>query len=83
LNVNGAGGVRKTEMHAAESIVPEPSASEAEVAVGKLKRYTSRGVDQIPAQLIQAEGETLHPEIHELIKWIWNKEGLLHQCGRE
>jgi hypothetical protein len=39
LNVHGAGDVRQTEMHTAEPFVPEPSASEIEVAVGKLKRY--------------------------------------------
>jgi hypothetical protein len=48
--------------------VPEPSSSEAEVAIGKLKRYKSPGVDQIPAELIQAGGGTLRSEIHKLIK---------------
>jgi hypothetical protein len=48
LYVHGAGGVRQTEMHTAEPFVPEPSASEVEVAIGKLKRYKSPGVDQIP-----------------------------------
>jgi hypothetical protein len=38
LNVYGAGGVRQTEMHTAKPFVPEPSASEAEVAIGMLKR---------------------------------------------
>jgi hypothetical protein len=45
LNVHGAGGVRKTEIHTAEPFVPEPIASEVEVAIGKLKRYKSPGVD--------------------------------------
>jgi hypothetical protein len=66
-------------MHTAEPFVPEPSASEVEVAVEKLKNYKSPGVDQIPAELIQAGGETLHLEIHKLIKLIWNKEELPHQ----
>jgi hypothetical protein len=79
LNVHGAGGVRQTEMHTAEPFVPEPSASEVEVAIGELKRYKSPGVDLIPAELIQAVGETLHSEIHKLIKLIWNKEELPHQ----
>jgi hypothetical protein len=51
LNVHGAGRVRETEMHTAESFVPEPSASEVEDAIGELKRYKSPGVDQIPAEL--------------------------------
>jgi hypothetical protein len=46
-NVHGAGGVRQTEMHTAEPFVPELSASEVEVAIGKLKRYKSLGADQI------------------------------------
>jgi hypothetical protein len=50
--------------------VPEPSTSEAEVAIGELKSYKSPGVDQIPAELIQAGGETLRSEIHKLIKLI-------------
>jgi hypothetical protein len=36
LNVHGAGGVRQTEVQTAEPFMPEPSASEAEVATGKL-----------------------------------------------
>jgi sorting nexin-29 len=79
LYVHGAGGVRQTEMHTAELFVPEPSASEAEVAIGKLERYKSPGVDQISAELIQAGGETLSSEIHKLIKLIWNKEELPHK----
>jgi hypothetical protein len=45
LNVHGTGCVRQTEMHTAVPFVPEPSASEVEVAVGKLKKYIyiSRG----------------------------------------
>jgi hypothetical protein len=58
LKVHGAGGVRQTEMHTAEPFVPEPSSSEAEVAIGKLKRYKSPGVEQIPAELINAGGKT-------------------------
>jgi hypothetical protein len=79
LNVYGAGGVRQTDIHTAEPFVPEPSASEVEVAIGKLKSYKSPGVDQIPAELIQARGENLRSEIHKLIKLIWNKEELPHQ----
>jgi hypothetical protein len=58
--------------------VPGPSASKAEAAIGKLKRYKYPGFDQIPAELIQAGGETLCSEIHKLIKLIWNKEELPH-----
>jgi hypothetical protein len=54
LYMEGVGGVRQTETHTAEPFVPEPSAFEVEVAVGKLKKYKSLGVDQIPEDLIQA-----------------------------
>jgi hypothetical protein len=74
VNVHGACCVRQTEMHSAEPFVPQPSASEVEVATGKLKIYKSPGVDQIPDELIQAGDETLRSEIHKLIKLIWNKE---------
>jgi hypothetical protein len=79
LNVHGAGGLRQTEMHTAELFVPEPSASETEAAIGKLERYKSPGVYQIPAELIQAGGETLCSENHKHIELIWNKEELPHQ----
>jgi hypothetical protein len=70
LNIHVVGDVRQTEMHTDEPFVPEPSASEAEVAIGKLKRYKSPGVDQIPAELIQLGWETLRSEIHKLSKLI-------------
>jgi hypothetical protein len=66
-------------MHTAEPFVPEPSSSEVEVAIGKLKRYKSPGADQIPSEMIRAGGETLGSEIHKPIKSIWNKEELSHQ----
>jgi hypothetical protein len=45
LSVHGVGDVTQTEMHTAEPSVPQPSASEVKVAIGKLKRYKSPGVD--------------------------------------
>jgi hypothetical protein len=79
LNVQRPGGVRQTEIHKAESFVPEPSAAEVENAVRKLKRYKVPGSDQIPAELIQSGGETLRYDIHKLIMLIWNEEELPHQ----
>jgi hypothetical protein len=64
------GDVRQTEIHTAKPFMPEPNTSEAAVAVGKLKRYKSPGIDQIPAELIQAGRQTLHLEIHKLTKFI-------------
>jgi hypothetical protein len=73
LNVHGVGGVRQTEMHTAEPFVPEPSTAEIMVVVGRLSRYKSPGIDQIPFELFQAGGETLRSEIRNLIKLNWNK----------
>jgi hypothetical protein len=42
LNVHGAGGVRQTEMHTAEPLVPQPSAADFSVAIGKLKSCISQ-----------------------------------------
>jgi hypothetical protein len=58
--------VLQIEIHTAEPLDPDPSPSEAETAIAKLKRYKSPGSDQILAELIQA-GETLWSDIHKLI----------------
>jgi hypothetical protein len=59
--------------------VPEPSDSEVEMAIEKLKRHKSPGIDQIPAELVKAGGRTIRSEIHKLINSIWNKEELHEQ----
>jgi hypothetical protein len=64
---------------AAEPLVLEPSSSEVEIAIEKLKRYKSPGTDQILAELIQAGGNKLHSEICKLINCIWNEEELPEQ----
>jgi len=76
LNIHGVNDVRKTEIHTAELLVPEPSAFEAESAIEKLKSHKSPGTDQIPAEFIKAVGRTIRYEIHKLIISIWNKEEL-------
>jgi len=37
--VHGVSNVRQTEIHAAEPLVPEPSAFEFEMAIEKLKQH--------------------------------------------
>jgi len=74
LNVHGINDVRQTEIYTAEPLVTEPSASEVELAIEKLKGHKSPGIDQIPAELIKAGSKTIHCEIHKLIISIWNKE---------
>jgi hypothetical protein len=46
LNVHGANDVRQTEIHTAQSPVPEPSASEIEVPIEKLKTHRSSGYNR-------------------------------------
>ena len=76
FNVLGVMDVGQAEIHTAEPLVPDPSASEVELAIDKLKSHKSPGIDQIPAELIKAGGRTLCLEIHKLITSIWKKEKL-------
>jgi len=76
FNVHGVKDVGQAEIHTAEPLVPEPSASEFEVAIDKLKSHKSPGIDQIPAELIKAGGRTICLEIYKLITSIWKKEKL-------
>jgi hypothetical protein len=79
LNVHGVNDVRQAEIHTAEPLVPEPSDSEVQMGIEKLKGHKSPGIDKIPAELITAGGRTIRSEIHKLINSIWNKEELPEQ----
>jgi len=76
FNMDGVKDVGQAEIHTAEPLVPEPSASEVELAIDKLKCHKSPGIDQIPAELIKAGGRTIYLEIHKFIISIWKKEKL-------
>jgi hypothetical protein len=76
LTIHGVHDVRQTEVHTAEPPVPEPSAFEVEIAIEKLKRHKSLGIDQIPADLIKAGGRIIQSGTHKLIISFWNKEQL-------
>jgi hypothetical protein len=80
LNVHGVNDVRQTEMHTDEPLATEPSSFEVEIAIEKPKRYKSSGIDQNPAELIQAGDNKLRSEIHKLINSLWTKEELTRQC---
>jgi hypothetical protein len=56
LNVLGVNDITQTEIHTAEPLLHELSAFEIEMAIEKLKRHKSPGIDQIPAELIKAGG---------------------------
>jgi hypothetical protein len=73
------GGIRQAEIQTEEPFVPEPSISEFEVTIGKLKSYKSPGADQSPAELIQVGRGTLYSDIHKLFKLIWKKEEFPYQ----
>ena len=54
--MHGVKEAGQAEIHTAEPLVPEPSASEVELAINKLKSHKSPGIDHIPAELIKAGG---------------------------
>jgi hypothetical protein len=78
LNVYRASDLRQI-IHTAELLVPDPSPCEVESDIAKFKRFQSPGSDQIPAEPIQAGGEILFSEIHELIISTSNREELRDQ----
>jgi hypothetical protein len=55
------------------------SSLEVEIAIAKLKKYKSPGIDQIPAELIQVGGKILRFEIQKVINYTWNTEELHDQ----
>jgi hypothetical protein len=57
LNIHRVSDVRQIEIHTAEPLVLEPSPFEVEIAISKLRKYKSPGIDEIPAELIQVGGE--------------------------
>ena len=67
FNVHGVKDVGHAEIHTAEPLVTEPSVSEVELAIDKLKSHKSPGIDQIPAELIIAGGKKIYLEIHKLL----------------
>jgi hypothetical protein len=50
-----------------ELSVPDPKPFQVDIAIAQLKMHKTPGSDQILAELIQAGGETLQSEIHNLI----------------
>jgi hypothetical protein len=77
----GVHDVRQMGVHTVESLIAEPSLVEVEIAIGKLKRWKSKGTDHIPAELIKAERETLRSERHRLIHLYGIKRNC-HSSGR-
>jgi hypothetical protein len=67
------------QIHTAAQLLPNPSPPEVEIAISKLKKYKSTGISQTLAELVQARGKTLLPQIHKVSNSIWNKEELSDQ----
>jgi hypothetical protein len=67
LNAHGFYDVWQMDIHTAEPLIQEHSLVEVGIPVGNLKRCKFPGTDQIPAELIKEEDETLCSEIHRLI----------------
>jgi hypothetical protein len=63
-NVHGVYDVRQRHIHTAEPLVREPRAFEFEMTIEKPNRHKSLCTDQIPAEIIKAEGRTFRYEIH-------------------
>jgi hypothetical protein len=79
LNVHIVSNVRQIEVDTAEQLKTYPSHLEVEISITELKKYKSPGSDQIPAELIQAEGKTLLSQNNKLINSVWNKGELRDQ----
>ena len=56
--------------------MPEPNTFEIEMAIEKLRRHKSPGIDKIPAEFIKAGDRTTRSEIYKLINSLWNEEEL-------
>jgi hypothetical protein len=76
FNIRRFNDARHAEVCTAEPLVHDPSTSEVEMAIGKLKMHKSPGSEQIPAELFNAGDRTMHCEIHKLISSFWGKEEL-------
>jgi hypothetical protein len=67
LNAHGVNNVRQREIHTAQPLVLEPSASEVELTIEKLKSHKVPGIYQISAEFIKAAVRTICCEIHKFI----------------
>jgi hypothetical protein len=54
-------------MNTVEPLVSKPSPFKVEIAIENVKRYKSPGIDQIPAEMIQAGGNSLCSQVYRLI----------------
>jgi hypothetical protein len=67
FNVYEVNYVRQTEIHTVEPLVPESNTLEVEMAIEKLKRHRSPGLNQILAELIKEGGRAICSEFFKPI----------------
>jgi hypothetical protein len=59
-------------VHTTEPLAPQSGPFEIEFPIEKLKTCKLPGIDQIPAELVQAGGKILRSKTHKRINSIWN-----------
>jgi hypothetical protein len=67
LSVHCVTDERKMKKQTAQPLASEPSPVDEVISFAKLKKYKLLGSDQIPAEPIQADGEILHPQVHNIV----------------
>jgi hypothetical protein len=64
LNLHEVHDIRQREIRTAEPLVLESSAFEVDMAIEKLRRHKSPGIDQIAAEFIKSGDRITCSEIH-------------------
>jgi hypothetical protein len=68
LKVYGVNHIKQIEIHTSEQLVTQPSTSEVEMSIEKLKGHRLPNIDQILAELIKGGNRTICSEIHKVIR---------------
>jgi hypothetical protein len=76
LNVQVFTDIRQRKIYTGELLVSELSALEVQMAIEKLRKHKSPGIDQIAPELIKVGGRKICFNIHKLTNSIWNEEEL-------
>jgi len=76
FNVHGVKDVGQAEIHTAEPLVPDPSATEFELVMDKTKSHKSPGIDKIPAEMNKSGGRKICLVVPKTIASIWKKKKL-------
>ena len=81
FNVHRFNYVRQTEIHTAETLVPESSSFEVQMSTEKLKRHKATGIDEIPEEFIKARDRKIRSEITKLVIVFGIKRNCLRMEG--